>query len=101
MKIRAFAGSDVDGLSEDLSDEMECDPLTPTIEIEKSVLDVCEGQTTTVTITVHNTSPVVLDPVVITDELPADFSYAGNVTGIENPTLSVNTLTFPDITLEP
>jgi hypothetical protein len=31
FRARAFAGSDVDGLSEDLSDEMECAPLTPTM----------------------------------------------------------------------
>ena len=101
FRARTFSGSDVDGLSEDLTQEVACPPLTPTLSISKSVEDVCAGQTTVVSITVQNTGPVPLDPVVITDQLPAGFSFAGNTTGIGAPTVTNGTATFPNIVLQP
>src|SRR5262245_3232622 len=101
FRARTFAGSDVDGLSEDLSQEVSCPPLIPTLAISKSVEDVCAGGTTTVSISVQNTGPVPLDPVVITDEIPAGFTFAGNVTGIGAPNVVNGTATFPSITLQP
>ena len=98
---RTFAGSDVDGLSEDLSQELECPPLIPTVFMTKSVEDVCAGSTTVVSINVQNTGAVPLGAVVITDQLPAGFTFAGNVTGIGEPNVSNGTVTFPGIALEP
>ena len=98
---RTFAGSDVDGLSEDLTQEVQCPPMIPTVSISKSVEDVCAGGTTVVSINVENTSAVALDPVVITDQLPAGFTFAGNVTGIGAPNVVGGVATFPNIILQP
>jgi len=102
FRARSFAGSDVDGLSEDLSAEYECSSLTPTLTVQKSVGDVCAGGVTTVGLSVTNTSAVDLDPVDLEDGLPEGFTYvASSVSGLGEPTQSDTTLTFPSFSLAP
>ncbi|MEP7027196.1 MAG: hypothetical protein ABI960_01250, partial [Candidatus Eisenbacteria bacterium] len=87
-----------DGLSEDRSDGQVCVSI-PKINVLKSAdpVDVCVGQKTRFTVTVQNTGQTPLSVVAI-DNLPADLTYAGNLSsscGVGAPAVNGSQLTFP------
>ena len=91
-----------DGLSEDRSDGV---PIvgTPGIDVLKSAnpTSVCPGGTTKFTITIQNTGATPLS-VVATDQLPAQLTYAGNLSGTCNPQVATNVnglITFQPINI--
>jgi len=91
-----------DGLSEDRSDGV---PFVgaPGIAVAKTAQpsSLCVGQTTRFTITVSNTGQTSLS-VVAVDQLPAQLSYAGNLSsscGVGAPVVNGGTLTFPAFNL--
>jgi len=95
-----FTGSTSDGLGEDAFSPLTCAGPALGIEITKtaSTTQLCPDATTTVTLTVHNTSTVAISSVTATDDLPAGISYVANSTGgtcaTAEPTINGQTLTF-------
>ena len=91
-----------DGLSEDRADGGPC-VGTPEINVLKSAnpTTVCPGGTTRFTITIENPGETPLS-VVAVDQLPAQLTYAGNLSGTCNPVVASNvggTITFQPINL--
>jgi len=91
-----------DGLSEDRSDGGPCIG-TPKINVLKSATptSICPDGTTRFTITIQNQGETPLS-VVAVDQLPAQLSYAGNLSGTCNPVVATNvngTITFQPINI--
>jgi len=91
-----------DGLSEDRADGGPC-IAEPAINVLKdaSPTSVCPDGTTSFTITIQNTGGTPLS-VVAADQLPAQLSYAGNLSGTCSPAVATNVnglITFQPINI--
>ena len=82
FRIFGFSGAIRDGLGEDITREATCGNPVPNIDIVKTAepLAICPGATTTFTLVVTNTGNVDLNPVNVTDTLPAGLEFV-QVTG--------------------
>ncbi len=86
----------------DNNDDEETTPLTQTIGLEvlkwAEPATVANGQTLTYTVRLRNTGDVPLNPVALTDTLPAGFLYANSATPMEPDAISGLTQTWFDVT---
>ncbi|MEO6596855.1 MAG: hypothetical protein ABIP94_19090, partial [Planctomycetota bacterium] len=77
FRIFAFSGAIRDGLGEDITREGTCGVVTPSIDIVKTAQPaaLCPGGTTVFSLVVTNTGDVDLNPVNVTDTLPAGLEF--------------------------
>jgi uncharacterized repeat protein (TIGR01451 family) len=77
FRIFGFSGAIRDGLGEDITREETCGVANPDILIEKTAepASICPGENTVFTLVVTNTGNVTLDPVNVSDTLPAGLSF--------------------------
>ena len=103
-KVRAFSGSEDDFLGEDVTRFEGCPPfLGLALDKTASPARLCPNATTTVTLTVHNTSKVPLTNVNVVDDLPPGLSYVsgstGSTCGVGQPTVTGQHVAWPSFSL--
>ena len=77
FRIFGFSGAIRDGLGEDITREEVCGNAVPNIDIVKTAEpgQICPGGTTVFTLQVTNTGNVDLNPINVTDTLPAGLTF--------------------------
>ncbi|HKQ59172.1 MAG TPA: hypothetical protein VJY35_15025, partial [Candidatus Eisenbacteria bacterium] len=100
FRFSGSIGSNLDGMSEDPFQPLSCAAPDLDIDIVKSANPavLCPGVTTTITLTITNTSSVPITNVAVTDILPAGLAYVGGSTsgtcGLGEPNVNNQTLTW-------
>jgi hypothetical protein len=97
----AFVGSETpDENPDDNEDDEPTTPLAPGLELEKlvSVGRAVRNMPFTYTLRIANTGQVIIDPLAVTDTLPADFHYvAGSGRPSEPDVVDASTLVWRDL----